>query len=319
MAKKAARKPRPDAIEPAPKPTNGIEPKPDRFSNALLTPPEIHADLKPLCDELAQVVSWSRAMDRCYSIMLAYKESNGLPKPNEWPDSLALQRERAQYEAWADNAHAVLIQRGEDEHIPDFDEPRWTELIRDWSQYYQDWSGAIARAREAARSLAVAAIMDAGEERPTHRWTAQTIKDLTYLASTMPAITTGGPDGLGFIRDGLPPLPTDFHAHARAVSGRIVDLRSVTVCDDATLTPTRNRRPRRTELDKARDEIQIAAYLKDHPDAKRDEIAEALDIATAHVSYSKAWRAHKTQKKEASEAIRAQGAGGVGDPSLPRS
>lgn len=71
------------------------------------------------------------------------------------------------------------------------------------------------------------------------------------------------------------------------------------------------RRPTRTEADKARDEGNIAAHLADHPDATRDDVATNTGIARAHVSGSKAWKAHKAQRTEARHANRARGVGGT--------
>lgn len=228
-----ARKPAPtkahETKEPKPTPTEAIEPKPDRFSNPLLTDPAIHADLKPLFDAVVMVSVWSSAIARCYPDLLALKESRGLPKPEEWPDSPALERDRAQHAEWVKAERDAYAKRGESVMVADFLEPRWTELMREWSGYYRDWCAAIATAKQAAKSPAVAAIMDAGESRPAHRWTTQTIIDLDNLAGTLHPINVGGVDGLGFIRCGLPPLPTDFPARAEAVGKRIGELRSIPV------------------------------------------------------------------------------------------
>jgi hypothetical protein len=200
------------------------KPKPDRFSNPLLTEPEIHPDLKPLFDAMTMVLVWSRAIARCYSDMLEQKETHGLPRSDEWPDSPALERRRAQHAEWA---RATRDEEGVT--VADFLEPRWTALMREWSGYYRDWCAAIAKAKELAKSPVVAAIMDAGESRPAHRWTTRAIIDLDNLAGTLHPIRMGGDDGLGFIRCGLPPLPEDFHTHAESVRNRIGELCSIQV------------------------------------------------------------------------------------------
>lgn len=204
---------------PKPSPTTAIEPNPGYFSNPLLTEPELHPDLKPLFDAVVSVSVWSTAIARCYPDLLARKESHGMPTADEWPDSPAIERQREQHAEW--------VKAGEP--VGGFLEPHWTELMREWSGYYRNWCAAIAKAKQAAKSPAVAAIMDAGEARPTYRWTTQTIIDLDNLASTLHPIQTGGVDGLGFIRCGLPPLPKDFRTHAEAVGKRIGELRSIPV------------------------------------------------------------------------------------------
>lgn len=232
MAKKPARKSRPDANGSATKSAPAIEPKPDRFSNPLLTDPEIHPDLKPLFDAVVMVSVWSEAIARCYPDLLAQKESHGMPTADEWPDSPALERNRAQHAEWVKATREEYAAKGESVAVADFLEPRWTELMREWSGYYRDLCAAIATAKQAAKSPAVAAIMDAGESRPAHRWTTRTIIDLDNLAGTLHPIQTGGVDGLGFIRCGLPPLPQDFRTHAEAVGNRIGELRSIPAHDD---------------------------------------------------------------------------------------
>lgn len=212
-----------------PAPTMAHKPKPDRFSNPLLIDPAIHADLKPLFDAVVMVSVWSRAIACCYPELLVLKDSRGLPKAEEWPDSPELERNRAQHAEWVKAAQAESARKGESVVWGGFLEPRWTVLMREWSGYYRDWCAAIATAKQAAESPAVAAIMDAGEVRPSHRWTMQTILDLDKLAGTLHPIRMGGVDGLGFIRCGLPPLPQDFRTHAEAVHNRIGELRSIPV------------------------------------------------------------------------------------------
>lgn len=219
-AKAKASKASPDAKASAP----AIEPKPDRPSNRLLTAPAIHADLKPLCDALAMVSAFSALIARCYHKMLAEKESRGLPRPEEWPESFALERMKATRGVDAEKGDAVADIL--------YCEPYWTRLMREWSGYYLEWCAAIATATELAKSPAVAAIMNAGELRPAHRWTTQTIFDLDHLAGTLHPIFTGGVDGLGFIRAGLPALPQEFRIHAEAVGKRTGELRAVPAVDD---------------------------------------------------------------------------------------
>jgi hypothetical protein len=80
--------------------------------------------------------------------------------------------------------------------------------------------------------------------------------------------------------------------------------------DDADRkSASRARRSNRTAADKLRDEGMIAAHLVDHPDATRDDVASAISIARAHVSQSRAWRAHSAARKEATRANRARGRG----------
>lgn len=212
-----------------PAPTKAHEPKPDRFSNPLVTDPPIHADLKPLFDAVVMVWVWSDEIARCYPKLLQLKETRGLPNAEEWPDSPELERAKALHSEWANAERDEYARRGEDVSIAGFCEPLWTKAMREWSGYYRDWCDAIATAKETAKSPAVAAIMDAGEARPAHRWTTQTIIDLDNLAGTLHPVGIGGFDGLGFIQHGLPPLPMDFPARADAVWKRIAELRSIPV------------------------------------------------------------------------------------------
>ena len=207
-------------------PLKAIEPKRDRLVNPLLTEPVIHPDLKPLFDAMVMVVVWSEAIARCCSELSAERDTHGMPSPDDWPDSPALERIRARHAECVMAAREEYDRNGESVAVGDFVEPRWTELMRQWSAYYQDWCAAIATAKILAKSPAVAAIMDAGESRPAHRWTMQAIIDLDGLASTLHPINLGG-DGLGLIRCGLPPLPTDFLAKAEAMRKRIAELRSM--------------------------------------------------------------------------------------------
>ena len=226
-----AKKPKasPDAKASALAPAPAIEPKPDRFSNPLVTAAAIHPDLKPLLDAVVMVSVSSQEIARCYPDLLALMESQGPPKADDWPDSPGLERDRAQHAEWAKAVQEECAVTGESVIAEGFVEPCWTAMMRRWSACYLGWCTAIANARELMRSAAVRAIMDAGESRPAHRWTTQTIIDLDNLAGTLHPIRMGGVDGLGFIRCGLPPLPQDFRTHAEAVGNRIGELRSIPV------------------------------------------------------------------------------------------
>jgi hypothetical protein len=204
--------------------TMATKPRPGREWNPLLTEPEIHADLKPLFEALVDVAAGCDEMARGYSAMLATKKTEGLPRPDEWPDSPSLERDRA----W----HGEMA-KGEAEAVANFVEPRWTELMRNWSDAYRAWCHAIVGAKSLAKLPAVAAIMDAGESRPSHRWTTLTNIDLDNLAGTLHPIGMAGVDGLGFVRAGLPPLPQAFHMSAEAVGKRIGELRSIPVAANA--------------------------------------------------------------------------------------
>lgn len=209
--------------------------KPNQTANALLTPPAIHTDLKSLFDAVVMVSVWSGAIGRCYADMLDLKESRGLPTADEWPDSAGYQRNREQM---ARVVEAERAKARDGEFVMAAPEPRWTELMRQWTGYYRDWCAAIANAKELAKSAVVAAIMDAGEPRPAHRWTTQASIDLDNLAGTLHPINVGGVDGLGFIRAGLPPLPKDFQSRAEAVGQRIVELRAIPASANATRLQT---------------------------------------------------------------------------------
>jgi hypothetical protein len=77
--------------------------------------------------------------------------------------------------------------------------------------------------------------------------------------------------------------------------------------DAATPTRKPKRRPNLTDADKIRDAGAIAAHLIEHPDATRDQVAEATGICGTHVSQSKAWKAHAKRKEEARKANRPSG------------
>lgn len=100
---------------------------------------------------------------------------------------------------------------------------RWLEQ---WADEYGRWWDAIEAARALARTPAVAAIMDAGEQRPAKKWTSRTVADLDRLAATLHPTREGG-SGLGFIRAGAESLPTNFAALADAITARAVELQSV--------------------------------------------------------------------------------------------
>jgi hypothetical protein len=231
---KKARKPKKARKAKEQKLAQAIKPKPDRLSNPLLADSAIHPDLKPLSKAMTTALAWSHAVADCYTNMLAERDSRGMPKTGEWPDSPALERARARHAAAVKDWQRECAQKGEKVLIADFIEPRWTELMREWRGYYRDWCAAIATAKEAAKSPRVAAIMDAGEARPAHRWTTQTIIDLDNLAGTLHPSRTGGVDGFGFIRCGLPPLPTNFPARVEALGKRVSELRSISVTAVAT-------------------------------------------------------------------------------------
>lgn len=79
---------------------------------------------------------------------------------------------------------------------------------------------------------------------------------------------------------------------------------------DPSTTNRPTRRPKRSEGDKYRDEGVISGYLKDHPDATRDEVARATGIAGGTVSGSEAWKTHRRFRKDAQRMNRARGIGG---------
>jgi hypothetical protein len=107
---------------------------------------------------------------------------------------------------------------------------RWLEQ---WADEYGRWWDAIEAARALARTPAVAAIMDAGEQRPAKKWTSQTVAELDRLAATLHPTREGG-SGLGFIRAGAESLPATFGALAEAIAARVVELQSVPQSESAT-------------------------------------------------------------------------------------
>jgi len=224
-AKKPKVAPRGKALAPA----LAIEANYDCSRKPLLREHAIHQDLKPIFDALISVTSSCQAVTRCYIDLLALKESQGLPKQGEWPDSPELDRDRAQHAGWVKAVQEECAVTGESVFAAEFLEPCWTRLMRRWSACYLGWWHAIADARELMQSAAVGAIMDAGESRPLHRWTTRAIVDLDNLAGLLHPFCTGGVEGLGFIRWGLPPLPPDFRTYTEAMSKRIGELRSISV------------------------------------------------------------------------------------------
>lgn len=100
---------------------------------------------------------------------------------------------------------------------------QWEEQ---WAIEYGLWWDAIKAARLLAGEPAVAAIMDAGEQRPAKKWTSRTAADLDRLAATLHPTREGG-SGLGFIRAGAESLPTNFAALADSIAARAVELQSV--------------------------------------------------------------------------------------------
>jgi hypothetical protein len=106
---------------------------------------------------------------------------------------------------------------------------RWTEQ---WATEYGNWWDAIKAARALAMSPAVAAIMDAGEERPTKKWTSRTVAELDRLAATLHPSREGG-SGLAFIRAGAESLPANFSALVDAIAARVVELQSVPQSESA--------------------------------------------------------------------------------------
>jgi hypothetical protein len=101
-----------------------------------------------------------------------------------------------------------------------------------WATEYGSWWDAIKAARALAMSSVVAAIMDAGERRPTKKWTSQVVAQLDRFAATLHPIREGG-SGLGFICAGAEFLPANFSALAEAIAARVVELQSVPQAESA--------------------------------------------------------------------------------------
>lgn len=125
----------------------------------------------------------------------------------------------------------------------------------------------------------------------------------------------------------LVPPDSDLHreyddaiAQARATLGvapLVVAVAVPPVAAQAAETPTRKRRPNRTDTDRFTDEGKIAGYLKTNPGATAEEIADATGIAKGHVVESTVWRQTMDQRNLAKQKANAakRGRGGVGDPS----
>lgn len=204
------------------------ESKPDLTANPLLKAHAIHPDLAPLAEVLRAVVMASAFVAGDYTEMLKMKESHGLPKPHEWPGSGAIECDRAN--------HAESVRQNEEGWNGDGDvtscpfvEPLWTGLLRSWSANYLDWCKAVHIAEEFVKAPVVVALMDAGEPRAANRWTTQAAIELASLASSLHPIRTGGTDGLGYVRAGLPHFPTEFRSLVDAVSRRHAEVCAIPV------------------------------------------------------------------------------------------
>lgn len=204
-----------------------VECKPDA-SNPLLAEQAIHADLKPLLDALALACSLSGLIVQYHNEMTVRKESHWPLNAEDWPGSEA----HMQWKEWAASTERKIQAEeegnGEECVYVTVCDSGWPDLIQRWSKGYENWCSAISSAIEAAKSPLVAAIMDAGEPRPMHRWTTQVISELNNLAGALHPIRLGE-DGLGVIRSGLPPLPDAFMSCIGAVRSRINELRSISV------------------------------------------------------------------------------------------
>jgi hypothetical protein len=77
--------------------------------------------------------------------------------------------------------------------------------------------------------------------------------------------------------------------------------------------PEAKRGKRRTPETIAEEERKIAAFLCEHPDATRDEVAKGTGIAAGIVSGSTAWRTRQASRKAARSMNRARGVGGSQD------
>jgi hypothetical protein len=66
----------------------------------------------------------------------------------------------------------------------------------------------------------------------------------------------------------------------------------------------RKRRPKRDTAQVTADNDTIREHLRKNPDATRDQTAEATGISAAHVSESRAWKAHSALRDEARKANR---------------
>ena len=87
---------------------------------------------------------------------------------------------------------------------------------------------------------------------------------------------------------------------------------SPTAVVEASVIPDKpKRRPKRTKADTARDDLNIAIFLRENPGARRDDVSKETGIAAAHVSASRAWQLHTTERQQARKKNRARGIGGA--------
>ena len=196
--------------------------------NPLVVDPVIHDRLQPLFNALIGVRTSSSMLHDCYSSMLTRKDECGLPSFEEWPN----------------NAASVGI---------DFHAERiWTVIMRKWMTVYRDWCDAIALAQTALNTPEVVGMMNTGESRVSKRWTVKANLDLAALAATMHPMFFGGVDGLGFIRNGLPPLPAAFEKQAIKIAEHSNTVRAIHSAAETAIKPRRKRRrPPTTQVEKA--------------------------------------------------------------------
>ena len=87
---------------------------------------------------------------------------------------------------------------------------------------------------------------------------------------------------------------------------------SPTAVVEASVIPDKpKRRPKRTEVDTTRDDLNIAIFLRENPCARRDDVVKGTEIAAAHVSASHAWKRHAMERQQARKKNRARGIGGA--------
>ena len=186
--------------------------------NPLVVDPVIHDRLQPLFNALIGVRTSSLMLHHCYSRMLTRKNECGLPSFEEWPNK----------------ASSVVI----DFHA----EPIWTVIMRKWMTVYRDWCDAIALAQTALNTPEVVGMMNTGESRVSKRWTVKANLDLAALAATMHPMFFGGVDGLGFIRNGLPPLPAAFEKQAIKIAEHSNTVRAIHSAAETAIKPRRKRK-----------------------------------------------------------------------------
>ena len=211
--------------------------------NPLLVDPVFHDRLQPLFNALIGVRTSSLMLRDCYSKMLTRKDERGLPSFEEWPNE----------------AESVGI----DFHA----EPIWTVIMREWMTVYRGWCDAITLAQTALKTPEVVGMMNTGESRVSERWTTKATCDLVALASTMHPMFVGGVDGLGFIRNGLPPLPAAFERQAEMITEYSNTVRAIHSAAETAIKPTRKRRrPPTTQVAKAltQTEANSAAAVNKH-------------------------------------------------------